>query len=155
MNQPHADRRDHSGQPLTGRGAPGAHAGRTAASAAAGGFTAAVAVACAAADRPGLVAIFAFMGTVVAAIAAVISSSAGEILARGHAARRLLQAAAEEARQTDTSRLQGAVALLLAVDPDGSESARPPLTDGDAPPETLLTALPGAPGPPAPEGLPP
>ena len=153
MNQPHADRRDHSGQSLTGRRAPAAHPGRTAASAAAGGVTAAVAFA--AAGRPGMVVALGFMGAVAAAVAAVVSSPAGEALARGHAARRLLQAAAEESRRTDTARLQGAVALLLAVDPDGSPSARLPLTDGDTPPETLPTALPGAPEPPAPEGLPP
>lgn len=130
MNQPHADRRDHCEQSVvTGRRPPR----RIAASAAAGGFPAAVAVAFAGAGRPVLVVVFGLVGAVTAAVAGVACSPAGEAIARGHAARRLLRVAAEESRRTDGARLQGAVALLLAVDPVGSSSARAPLTDGGAP----------------------
>lgn len=138
---------------MTGRGAPGAHPGRTAASAAAGGFPASVALALAVAGRPGLAVFFGLVGTAAAAAAAVACSPAGEALAHGHAARRLLSAAAEESRRTDGAKLQGAVALLLAIDPDGSPSARLPLTDGDVQPATSRTAISGAPEPSAPEAL--
>jgi hypothetical protein len=98
----------------------------------AGGFPTAVAVAFAGAGRPILAVVFGFVGTVAAAVAGVACSPAGEAVAHGHAARRLLRVAAEESRRTDGAGLHGAVALLMAVHPVDSSSARLRLTDGDA-----------------------